>query len=147
MSKLKHIVNISKHISELCEQTEAYSKHIKTYFRAMWANWSIFIYFFRAMCTNVRHIPNRVWHVERILFVQRRQLIWFVVIPEAVDSLVVWTSFNVSQASAQAFRLLTTKWMNEWTDTSLRYSTATEECVSNDFFRHSLDDSLASYWT
>ena len=33
--------------------------------------------------------------------------------------------------------------MNEWTDTSLRYSTATEECVSNDFFRHSLDDSPA----
>ena len=29
------------HVSELCEQTEEYSKHIKTYFRAMWANWSI----------------------------------------------------------------------------------------------------------
>ena len=37
-------------------------------------------------------------------------------------------------------------WMNEWTDTSLRYSTATEECVSNDFFRHLLDDSPASYF-
>ena len=37
------------------------------------------------------------------------------------------------------------EWMNEWTDTSLRYSTATEECVSNDFFKHSLDDSPASY--
>ena len=39
------------------------------------------------------------------------------------------------------------EWMNEWTDTSLRYSTATEECVSNDFFRHLLDDSPASYLT
>ena len=39
------------------------------------------------------------------------------------------------------------EFMNEWTDTSLWYSTATEECVSNDFFRHSLDDSPASYLT
>ena len=37
--------------------------------------------------------------------------------------------------------------MNQSTDTSLRYSTATEGCVSNDFFRHSLDDSPASYLT
>ena len=36
--------------------------------------------------------------------------------------------------------------MNE-TDTSLRYTTATEECVSNDFFRHSLDDSHTSHLT
>ena len=34
-----------------------------------------------------------------------------------------------------------------WTDTSLQYSTATVGCVSNDFFRHSLDDSQASYLT
>ena len=40
------------------------------------------------------------------------------------------------------------RWMmNEWTDTSLRYSTATGEYVSNDFFRHSLDDNPASYLT
>ena len=39
------------------------------------------------------------------------------------------------------------QWMNEWTDTSLRYSTATEECISNDIFRHSLYDSPASYLT
>ena len=32
-------------------------------------------------------------------------------------------------------------------DTSLRYSIATEGCVSNDFFRHSLDDSPAPYLT
>ena len=37
-------------------------------------------------------------------------------------------------------------WWWWWTDTSLRYSTATEECVSNDFFRHLLDDSPASYF-
>ena len=33
------------------------------------------------------------------------------------------------------------------TDTSLQYSTATEGCVSNDFFRYSLDDSQTSYLT
>ena len=32
------------------------------------------------------------------------------------------------------------------TDTSLQYSTTTEGCVSNDFFRHSLDDSQTSYF-
>ena len=37
--------------------------------------------------------------------------------------------------------------VDDRTDTSLRYSTATEGCVSNDFFRHSLDDSPASYLT
>ena len=38
-------------------------------------------------------------------------------------------------------------WIEIIIDTSLWYSTATEGCVSNDFFRHLLDDSETPYLT
>ena len=73
-----------------------------------------------------------------------------------VNEVALWSRGNlIYHAVADSLQVMhrsqwwMNEWMNEWTDsdTSLRYSTTTEGCVSNDFFRHSLDDSPASYLT
>ena len=59
-----------------------------------------------------------------------------------------WIELNWIELHSIALNWIELNWIElNWTDTSLQYSTVTEGSVSNDYFRHSLDDSQTSYST